>query len=59
MSEMTSHAKVQQPGPNILAVREFPGFHESKVVSMKTNLARFFPCQTLTSLPSLVPICPE
>ncbi len=30
MSELSVHAEIQYPGPNTLAVREFPNFHSNQ-----------------------------
>ncbi len=34
---MSPYTKIQQPGPNILAVTAFPNLHDNCMVTMETN----------------------
>ncbi len=54
---MSSHAKIQQPGPNILSVTAFSNLHESSMVTMETNGLTNFLHRPSTFPPSLVPLC--
>ncbi len=58
MTDMSSHPKNQQPGPNILAVTAFSNLHDISMVTMETNGLSNFLHRPSTFPPSLVPFCP-
>ena len=57
MVYISSHAKIQQPGPNILAVTAFSNLHDNSMVAMETNGLTNFSHRPSTCPPSLVPFC--
>ena len=50
---MSSHAKFQQPGPNVLAVTTFSNLHNGSMVTMETNGLTNFLHRPSTFLPKL------
>ncbi len=58
MIYISSNAKFQQPGPNILAVTGFSHLHDNSMVAMETNGLTNFLHRPSTCPPSLVPFCP-
>ncbi len=57
MTDMSSPARFQQPGSNILAVTAFSNLHKSNMVTMATNGLTNFLHTPSTLSPSLVPFC--
>ncbi len=53
MTDMSSHAKNQQPEPNILAMTAFSNLHDIGMVTMETNGLSNFLHRPSTFLPNL------
>ena len=58
MTDIGLQAKVQQPGPNILAVTPFSNLHDSSMVTMETNGLTNFLHRPSTFLPNLRSVGP-
>ncbi len=59
MTDMSSHAKIQRPGPNILVITAFSSLNDSSMVTMETNGLTNFLHRPSICPSSLVPFTAE